>query len=226
LNGWWTKIFDNIKRSIRILAQLLSGKVPEAVDFFEILFSIKKDPWNYKNSIYEQEKYKNTLSILPHVKCNRALEVGCAIGVFTEMLANRAKSLLAVDVSAKAIEAASAANKNNKDIEFLEMDIEKDEPDGLFDLIVCSEVLYYLNEKERIANVRDRFIRWTQPGGHILLAHMRRKTDDDSGFPANFMRYPSIGAKTVHGVFYDSPLLKPIRELKQPFYTVSLYEKI
>jgi 2-polyprenyl-3-methyl-5-hydroxy-6-metoxy-1,4-benzoquinol methylase len=204
----------------------LSGKIPETSDFFEFLFSIKRDPWNYENSPYEKEKYQTTLSALPREKYRRVLEVGCAIGVFTQMLKDRAESILAVDVSSKAVDAAIIRNQGNNKIEFKKMDVEKEEPGELFDLIVCSEVLYYLDDTDRIAGVRDRFIRWVEPGGQILLVHMRRQADDDSGFPANFLGYPSLGANTVHGVFNDSPFLKLIKEIKKPLYTVSIYEHI
>ena len=67
---------------------------------FEDVFAVD-DPWEY-GSAYEQRKYKETLALLPR-HMGSALEVGCAEGVFTQMLAERADRLLAVDVSQTAI---------------------------------------------------------------------------------------------------------------------------
>ena len=53
-------------------------------------------------------KYAATVEALGDRRFGRALEVGCSIGVLTELLAARCDALLAVDVSVRAVERARA----------------------------------------------------------------------------------------------------------------------
>src|SRR5215207_10945014 len=75
-------------------------------EYFENLYNQSPDPWGFETSPYEREKYERTLGVLQGRRYQRALEVGCSIGVFTTMLAPLCDELLAVDVSEKAVAAA------------------------------------------------------------------------------------------------------------------------
>ncbi|MCE1248717.1 MAG: nodulation S family protein [Firmicutes bacterium] len=217
--------FKTLKCATGVVGSILKKETPECSDFFESLYSLKKDPWNYENSEYEKEKYRRTLEILCDIPFETVLEAGCSEGVFTRMMSCICKTMTAADISQTAIDRAKEKNSDRCNIEFIQMDIEKEELSGKWDLIVCSEVLYYMDKPERIAAVRDKFISALNPGGHILLVHMRRLSDDDSGHPAPITGYPSLGAKTVHGVFRESQKLKAIREDVQDMYVISLFGK-
>jgi hypothetical protein len=56
---------------------------------FERLYLEHGDPWNYRDSLYEQDKYQRTLSCALNwrKRGEAALEVGCSIGVFSRLLA-------------------------------------------------------------------------------------------------------------------------------------------
>ncbi len=51
----------------------------------------------------------------------------------------------------------------------------EDTPDGPFDLIVCSEVLYYW-DRELLTEALGRFADRLQPGGSLLAVHWRPPT--------------------------------------------------
>ena len=72
---------------------------------FDSRYRAEPDPWRYETSDYEREKYERTLLEVPEVAV-RALEIGCSIGVFTEMLATRCREVVAIDFSATALERA------------------------------------------------------------------------------------------------------------------------
>src|SRR5262249_287294 len=95
------------------------------------------DPWSY-GSPYEQLKYQRTLSLLPAAPIRRALEVGCAEGRFSAMLAPRVEHLVASDVSATALERAKARCSDLPNVEVRPLDFfDAPLPQGL-DLLVCS----------------------------------------------------------------------------------------
>ena len=55
-------------------------------DYWDRVFA-RPDPWNYGGA-YERRKYRHTLELMPDEPVGRALEIGCAEGMFTELLAD------------------------------------------------------------------------------------------------------------------------------------------
>ncbi len=111
---------------------------------FERLYEESPDPWGYRTSSYEQQKYAATLAALPRRTHGLALEVGCSIGVFTGQLATRCEHLLAIDFSLSALELARRNLQSAGNVDLLRAAFPEETPPGSWDLIVCSEVLYYL----------------------------------------------------------------------------------
>ncbi|MFC6269861.1 SAM-dependent methyltransferase [Frigoriflavimonas asaccharolytica] len=68
-------------------------------DYFEKVYAANEDPWDFETSAYEAEKYAATITALPKDKYKNALEIGCSIGVLTELLAKKCEKLLSIDVS-------------------------------------------------------------------------------------------------------------------------------
>jgi SAM-dependent methyltransferase len=121
-------------------ARLAHDRAP--VEHFERLARESEDPWNYATSEYEQTKYRHTLEYLPE-ETGRTLELGCSVGVFTEMLAPRASSLLAVDFSPTALRRARERLGDAPHVRFERRSLPEEMPEGPFDTIVCAEILYY-----------------------------------------------------------------------------------
>jgi trans-aconitate methyltransferase len=194
-------------------------------EIFDLLYTIKPDPWRYRTSRLERGKYQDLLDLLPAGEWARALEIGCSEGVFTEMLAGRVHSLQAVDFSPTALFRARQALAAVPNVELRHMNIREEDPGGSYDLIVASEVLYYMGDVEQIRALGRRMMDWLKPGGHLLLCHMRSRFDDIEGFPVPRFTPSHPGAHTVHGIFDEFPQLSRLAELVKPLYKVSLYQR-
>ena len=77
-----------------------------------------------------------------------ALEIGCATGVLTEQLASVADDLLAVDVSDIALDRARQRLAGQSNVRLARAEIPAHWPEGRYDLITLSEVLYFLTREE------------------------------------------------------------------------------
>ncbi len=141
------------------------------VGHFERLYRGSMDPWSYETSAYEREKYARTMAMLPE-HGGRTLELGCSIGVFTQMLAPRCASLLAVDFSPTAVSLARRRLSRVCTVEIARLDLPEQTPKGPFETIVCSELLYYWSP----SLVREGLQRMEEslaPEGVLLAVHWR-----------------------------------------------------
>ena len=126
-----------------------------AAAFFEDLYERSEDPWSFATSDYERRKYAHTLSSLGAPRFERALEIGCSIGVFTELLASVTGELVAIDVSERALARARRRLHGRRGVRFVRASFPEEMPAGHWDLIVCSEILYYL-DRDAFALAVDR----------------------------------------------------------------------
>jgi predicted TPR repeat methyltransferase len=111
--------------------------------FFDEIYAGDPDPWKFETSSYERAKYDATIEALQDQRFANGLEIGCSIGVLTERLATRIDELLAIDVAAAALDRARARALPGVAFELRE--VPEDFPDGAYDLVVVSEVLYSLD---------------------------------------------------------------------------------
>lgn len=142
-----------------------------APDYFEQLYADSSDPWQLAERHYEQRKYDLTLAALPRPRYGRAFEPGCSIGVLTRQLATRCDELVATDPVESPLERARATVEASH-VTFERGRVPDDWPDGSFDLIVLSELLYYLSAQERL-EVRAAAVDSLAPDGHLVLVHWR-----------------------------------------------------
>lgn len=149
-----------------------SVSVPSS--YFEEKFKADIDPWRFRTSQYERGKYLATVGSLTKPRYGTALEVGCAIGVLSGLLAARCDRLVAVDGSATAID--EAARQDLPNVQFERAFLPDEFPKGAYDLIVLSEVLYYFSvlDLDRLA---EKCLRSLNPGGEITLCHWLGETD-------------------------------------------------
>lgn len=113
------------------------------------------------------------MAALPPRTFHHGLEVGCSIGVLTSQLATHCDHLLSLDVADAAL---VQARERNPGVQFERRQIPEDWPPGRFDLIVFSEVLYYL-DRAAIERTAELSIGALQPRGCILLVHYLGETD-------------------------------------------------
>ena len=147
-----------------------------APDYFDALYKADPDPWRFRTSAYEQRKYSDTLAQLKAPRYASGLEVGCAIGVFTQLLASRCDALEAVDASLIALAQAKAHCRDLPHVGIGQAIIPDDFPSGPFDLVVLSEVLYYLTVGD-VLRTAARCRLAVREGGEVVLCHWLGETD-------------------------------------------------
>lgn len=150
-----------------------TGSLPP--DYFTERYAADPDPWRFETSDYERAKYAATLGAMPRSRYASALEVGCSIGVLTEQLASRCDTLLALDVADIALDRARARCAGLGHVAFARAQVPDAYPDGAFDLILLSEVVYYLAAEDvawLAGRVRDTLV----PGGDVVLVHWTGET--------------------------------------------------
>ena len=142
-------------------------------EYFEQLYAADQDPWDFRTSDYERRKYAATVAAVADLApIGRGLEVGCSIGELTAHLAPLCRELVAIDCSptaaARARERLAALPQVRVEVRCAPDSL----PEGPFDLIVCSEVLYYWSAP-LLRTALGRLRALLAPGGALLAVHWR-----------------------------------------------------
>lgn len=171
------------------------------------------DGWNF-GSWYEERKRQVLLAALPRPRYGSVLELGCATGVLTGRLAERGDDVLGIDIAEAPLE---AARRQAPSARFERHTLPEEWPAGTFDLIVVSEVGYYLSAQD-LERVIDRILGSLAPGGSIVACHWRHP-DDHAATSAAFVherllaRWP--GRRSVQHV-EDDFLLDILVDASEP----------
>ena len=150
-------------------------------DYFDALYAADADPWRFETSDYEAAKYAHTISALPRQRYTAAVEFGCSIGVLTGQLAGRADAVLGIDVAQAALDRAAARCALLPNVRFARMRIPDEMPDGRFDFILLSEVLYYF-DPPTLSRLANRLRSIAGPDTDLVLVHWLGPTPD---YPLN-----------------------------------------
>ena len=144
---------------------------------FDAMFDDDDDPWGFETSWYEARKRALTLAVLGRERYGSVLDIGCSTGVLTAELAARADHVTAVDASAAALRRAGTRLRDHAHVELVHGSTGSDLPRTTYDLVVLSEVGYFLTGAELLA-----LLRWVRgvlaPDGEVLLCHWLRPTSD------------------------------------------------
>ncbi len=174
-------------------------RVPD--EYFDAMYARSPDPWQLADRWYERRKYAITMAMLPLPRYRHAYEPGCSVGVLTELLAARCDHVTATDVA----EAALAATAERLElggcaarVTLERGSLDEAWPTTDFDLIVLSEVAYYLNAKSLRA-VLDRECPLLATGATVVAAHWRHPVQDYplTGDEANFIVRDTVGLQTL-----------------------------
>ena len=188
---------------------------------FDALFASAEDPWGYETG-YERRKYEQTLSLVPSAP-SAVLELACAEGHFTERLASVAGRVVATDVSDLALERARARCAGSGNVEFLKHDLFADTIEGLWPVIVCSEVLYYAGELADLDPVVQRIVRALEPGGVLVTGHANLVVDDADA--PGFDWGEAFGALGIQHALLATGLVALEEEILTPMYRVQRYRR-
>ena len=183
-------------------------------DYFENLYEESTDPWGFETSDYERKKYERTLESLGERRFRQAFEAGSSIGVFTAMLAPRCEELLAVDTSEKAFEIARERLAEQSHVRVERRTLPEEMPEGPFDLIVASEVLYYW-PREVVLEALRNFEEILVQGGVLVAVHWRMETKT----------YPLQGDE-VHELLVRHVRLANVKTIMEPEYRLDDFENV
>lgn len=146
-------------------------------EFFDAVFARDLDPWGFYTSAYERAKYLDTLNSLPHGRYRSGLEIGCATAVLGGLIAERCDRYLGVDFSEVALTDARRRHADRAEMDFVRLRFPAESPDGVFDLIVLSEILYFMNEQD-VSETARAVCRLAAPDAIVLLVHWLGQSGD------------------------------------------------
>ena len=183
-------------------------------EHFQRLYDADADPWRFRTSSYERTKYQRTIASLANRRYRSGLEVGCSIGVLTRMLAPLCDALLAVDIVEAPLATARMACADQPWVRFQQMQVPREWPPATFDLIVLSEVLYFLSPQD-VATVAERAGTASEPSGVVLLVNWRGSSGD-----------PCTGDEAAN-IFIDRAKrwLRPCLHYEEAAYRLDLLER-
>ncbi len=188
-----------------------------AQDYFDTLYSNNEDPWNFKNSTYEERKYQKINTFLENRKYDLGLELGCSIGVHTSFLAAHCKKLLAVDISEDAVATAKVINRKLQNVEFQEMNILHEFPEEKFQFISMCEMGYYFSEDDLLF-IFQKIVNALEKKGSFLMVH----------WTSYVREYPLTG-KLVHQLFEEfnsrNDVFSMVSKYTHDRYEIMLWEK-
>lgn len=171
----------------------------DPLEHFQELYQRDADPWKVRQRWYEQRKRELLLACLPRQRYRSAFEPACGNGELTAALAQRAERVLASDLSTEAValtrrrlqrEAPSDAAR----VTVRQQRMPQEWPaDATFDLIVISEMAYYLDEQS-LPRLRQCCVDALADGGTLLMCHWRRPFADRR-----------LNTDSVHTVFDATP---------------------
>lgn len=167
---------------------------------FDRLYGRDPDPWQVATSPYERAKYQATLDALPRQHYHLGIEAGCSIGALSSRLAGRCDRLIGLDISAVALSLARQSHGADTRLHFQRADLPRDWPQLAADLIVLSEVLYYLDTAE-ITQLAGRIARSAPRSDCVLVNYLGPVPDGLPGAEAAAAFIDAITGQTaVQGV--------------------------
>jgi LmbE family N-acetylglucosaminyl deacetylase/SAM-dependent methyltransferase len=146
-------------------------------EYFEQLYERRDDPWRLTTRWYERRKRAITMASLPRARFARGLEIGSSVGLLTAELAKSCDELVAVDISAHAVELARARTRDLPNVRVLNLDATSDLPAGKFDLVILSEVGYFWSSvvlTQAILNIKEQLTE----DAVVLACHWRHEVAD------------------------------------------------
>lgn len=191
------------------------SSLPE--NYFNDVYSAHDDPWNFETSDYERDKYAATVAALPKAQYQNAFEIGCSIGVLSRMLADKCKKLLSVDIAEAPLAKAKERLQDKPQVTVQKLVVPNEFPEQQFDLVMMSEVGYYLSMPD-LQRLQQQIISHLEPGGHLMLVHWTPYVHD----------YPLTGDEVHESFLQLCGPEQPFKQLlhqRQPNYRMDLLER-
>lgn len=143
-----------------------------ATPYFDQLFAGNDDPWAFRQRWYERRKRALTLALLTRPRYASVFEPGCANGELSAELAPRCDQLLCCDTASAAVSLAKTRLLGFAHAHVQQSRLPEQWPAGPFDLIVLSELCYYLDADD-LHHLIDRALASLNKDGQLLACHWR-----------------------------------------------------
>ena len=181
------------------------------VDYFDAMYENSDDPWGIGSRWYETRKRQLLLACLPRLRFAAAFEPGCAAGHLTVELAARCDLLMAADPADRAVQLTRTATAGLSGVRVERMAIPEQWPEGVFDLILLSEVGYYASDPAALA---ARLPPSLAANGVVALCHWRRPAPS----------HPST-AEAIHDAVRRIPDLRLLVHHEEPDFLIDVLDR-
>ncbi|KJK07339.1 Nodulation protein S (NodS) [compost metagenome] len=144
--------------------------------YFADLYKNDDDPWAFRTRWYERRKRELLLASLPRQHYARIFEPACANGELSAALGERCAELWCQDLDPTAV---TLARKRLLKVAHARVDqgrLPGDWPSGRFDLIVLSEIGYYLDPSQWLQVIEQSLASLGDDGG-VLACHWLHPID-------------------------------------------------
>ena len=131
------------------------------------------DPWGTLSDPYEIEKRARTLRACGDGPFAAACDLGAGLGLVSAALAPKCGRLVAIDAAPTAVAAARARLAAFGWVEVREGALPGALPDEPFDLVVASEILYYLDD-----HAFAETLTWLARAGRVVAVHWLGAAED------------------------------------------------
>jgi SAM-dependent methyltransferase len=179
----------------------------------------KTDPYAYQTDTSERIKRERITAFLSDRRYDHILEVGCGEGHMTGALLPLGRTLTGIDISRRAIRRARDRHRHQPHLEFIVGDVLAFRSSRRFDLITCSETLYYLNlaQIEQAVRILSDHL---APGGRLLSVNIFASTESSQG-----LELKATGAGTIHPLLQKASGLRVVRTQTYPEYEMMLFQR-
>lgn len=141
------------------------------------LYAASPDPWGHLSRPYERAKYHETLRAVGPGPFEEAVEVGCGNGALSDLLAPRCRRLRALDAVPGALALARARLARHPQVEVARAVAPQGLPDAAPDLVLLSEVLYFLRPEE-VDALAAWIARRARPGARVVAVNWAGPTGE------------------------------------------------
>lgn len=195
----------------------MTGDAPQprhmTTEYFDAMYAGHEDPWGFDDRWYEQRKYALTLAALPQRTYRRCFEPGCANGALTERLAERCAEVVAADFVHATVERARRRLGHLDHVTVACEPFPEWWPAGHGDLVIWSEIAYYLTEAGA-ADAITGLQGWLRPGGDLVAVHYLGDTN-----------YPRPGA-SIAPWLDEQPFLDRIVEHREGQFELAVWRRL
>ena len=148
---------------------------------FDAMYAADPDPWEVASSWYEQRKLGIVLAGLRRPSYGLVWDAACGTGELAARIAPRCETVVATDASAAAVELSrrrvAQAAASNVTVARNALPGRPEVLRGVPDLVVLSEVLYYLDAPQRAATWR-LVAALAGPVTDVVAVHWRPRPED------------------------------------------------